>query len=117
MLKTYPTAAFTLIELLIVVAIITVLAAIAVPNFLEAQTRSKVTRIKSDMRTVGMAMEQYVIDNNKYFSTEDAANTPPHQRTGQPSWWFLYMRMNNKATVGGRFLTTPIAYITSLPIS
>src|SRR5690349_15764472 len=58
--------AFTLIELLIVVAIIAILAAIAVPNFLEAQTRSKVSRTKADMRSVTTAIESYAVDNNKY---------------------------------------------------
>jgi len=51
--------AFTLIELLIVVAIIAILAAIAVPNFLEAQTRARVSRVKNDMRTFGVALESY----------------------------------------------------------
>ena len=41
----------TLVEVLIVVAIIAILAAVALPNFLEAQTRSKVSRVRADMRT------------------------------------------------------------------
>ena len=54
--------AFTLIQLLIVVAIIAILAAIAVPNFLEAQVRAKTARVKADMRTLATGMESYAVD-------------------------------------------------------
>ncbi|HPB31910.1 MAG TPA: prepilin-type N-terminal cleavage/methylation domain-containing protein [Candidatus Sumerlaeota bacterium] len=79
---------FTLIELLIVVAIIAILAAIAVPNFLEAQTRSKVSRTFADMRTVITALESYAVDYNHYPETRN-----PYR------------------------LTTPNAFITNIPRS
>jgi type II secretory pathway pseudopilin PulG len=50
--------------LLIVVAIIAILAAIAVPNFLEAQTRAKVSRTHADMRSLATALEAYAVDNS-----------------------------------------------------
>jgi hypothetical protein len=40
--------------------------AIAIPNFLEAQTRSKVSRVKADMRSVVTALEAYFTDHNAY---------------------------------------------------
>ena len=68
--------AFTLIELLIVVAIIAILAAIAVPNFLEAQTRAKVARVKNDLRSVATAIEAYRVDTNKYPDQEVRLGVP-----------------------------------------
>ncbi len=56
--------AFTLIELLIVVAIIGILAAIAVPNFMNARIRAKVAKAQTDERTLKMAYMQYGMDNN-----------------------------------------------------
>ena len=60
------TRAFTLIELLIVVAIIGILAAIAVPNFLNAQMRAKIARVQGDLRSMKTAIEMYRMDNNGY---------------------------------------------------
>ncbi|MBI5155343.1 prepilin-type N-terminal cleavage/methylation domain-containing protein [Candidatus Poribacteria bacterium] len=98
--------AFTLIELLIVVAIIAILAAIAVPNFLEAQVRSKVSRAKSDLRTVATGLEAYAVDYNNYPYTETIGSTPWLPPGGHPL-------RNSTERPGG--LTSPIAYLTTLP--
>jgi len=56
---------FTLVEIMIVVAIIALLAAIAVPNFLRARKRSQATRILEDLRMIDSAIDQYAIETNK----------------------------------------------------
>ncbi|MDX2176891.1 MAG: prepilin-type N-terminal cleavage/methylation domain-containing protein [Candidatus Sumerlaeia bacterium] len=62
--------AFTLVELLITVAVVAILAAIALPNFLEAQTRAKVGAAISNLRTVGNALHAYRVDNSDWPPTE-----------------------------------------------
>ena len=56
---------FTLVEIMIVVAIIALLAAIAVPGFLRARKRSQATRILNDLRLIDAAVDQYAIETNK----------------------------------------------------
>jgi prepilin-type N-terminal cleavage/methylation domain-containing protein len=55
---------FTLVEIMIVVAIIALLAAIAVPNFLRARKRSQASRILEDLRMIDAAVDQYAIEYN-----------------------------------------------------
>ncbi|MCG3199482.1 MAG: hypothetical protein GHCLOJNM_03999 [bacterium] len=59
-------SAFTLIELLIVIAIILILIAIALPNFLETQIRAKLVRVKSEFQSLATALEAYRLDFQKY---------------------------------------------------
>ena len=90
-----PCRAFTMIELLIVITIIGVLAAIAIPNFLQAQIRVKIARAKTEMATLELALEQYYLDQKHY---------PPNRTTGYGT------------DVDLLALTTPYTYVTRLPL-
>ncbi len=81
--------AFTLIELLIVVAIIGILAAIAVPNFLNARLRALIAKVYSEEKSINDAYFMYHMDNQEW---------PPHI-DGDPAQH--------------RFVTTPIAYLST----
>ena len=99
-----PRSAFTLIELLIVVAIIAILAAIAVPNFLEAQVRAKVSRVKNDLRTVATGLEAYAVDWNWY-----PPENFPGRAIGDQGDSSVFIQWVTP-------LTTPVAYLTTVEL-
>ena len=90
--------AFTLIELLIVVAIIGILAAIAVPNFLNARQRARVARAEADLRGLITAVQAYQVDNGA-FPLDATDSRGPGANLG-------YCPLA---------LTTPIAYTSTIP--
>ena len=76
-------SAFTLVEIMIVVAIIALLAAIAVPGFLRARKRSQASRILNDLRLIDGAVDQYAIETGR--KTGDTVTTAD---------WALYVKKN-----------------------
>lgn len=88
-----------------VVAIIAVLAAIAIPNLLEAQVRAKISRAESDLRTLATALESYRVDNNRY----------PAENYPSPMLVTLAGKQHLPNALRLRPLTTPVAYQSSLP--
>lgn len=68
----YTRRGFTLVEIMIVVAIIALLASIAVPGFLRARKRSQASRILNDLRLLDGAVDQYAIETNKISGSHPA---------------------------------------------
>ncbi len=64
-MKKRTVAGFTLVEIMIVVAIIALLAAIAIPGFMRARKRTQATHVLEDLRTLDAAVELYAMEKNK----------------------------------------------------
>jgi prepilin-type N-terminal cleavage/methylation domain-containing protein len=84
---------FTLVEIMIVVAIIALLAAIAVPGFLRARKRAQASRILNDLRLIDSAVDQYAIETNR--STGSAVAITD---------WTNYLKKNSTLYLTGKDL-------------
>ncbi|MGH9869875.1 MAG: competence type IV pilus major pilin ComGC [Candidatus Polarisedimenticolia bacterium] len=87
---------FTLIELIIVVSIIGILAAIAIPQFKTAPTRAREAVLKSDLHTMREAIDQYFADKARYPESLEALveegylrEVPTDPFTNSTSTWRL----------------------------
>ena len=69
---------FTLIELMIVIAIIAILAAILVPNFLKARAQGVATACSANLKNIATAVEMYSTDNNGSYPTGLDKLTPTY---------------------------------------
>ena len=85
---------FTLIELMIVIAIIGILAAIAIPNFISYRQRSYDTAAQSDLKNLMTSQEAYYVDSSTYMPiTADTKGTVSFGGTDA--------YLSDKVTVGG----------------
>jgi type IV pilus assembly protein PilA len=89
---------FTLIELMIVVAIIGILAAIAIPNFIKFQAKSKQTEAKANLKAVFTAQRSQYQEHDKYLTNVGELGFSPER--GNRYWYSLGAGTNqNRAAV------------------
>jgi len=84
-----PRSGFTLIEVLVVIVILGILAALVVPRVLERPDEARVIAAKSDIAAIVAALKLYRLDNQRYPSTEQglaALVARPTQPPFPPSW-------------------------------
>jgi len=102
---------FTLVEIMIVVAIIALLAAIAVPNFLRARKRSQASRVLEDLRTLDSALDQYAIEHTKTTgATATFTDLQAYVKQGTP----LYVS-NDTDIFGNKFNNADVFTVDSVP--
>ena len=79
-----PDAGLTLIEMIVVLAIIALVAALIVPSVIGRPDQARVTVATTDLRTIGAALKMYRLDNGNYPTTEQGLAALAHAPTSGP---------------------------------
>ena len=102
---------FTLIELMIVIAIISILASILVPNFLKARAQGVASACKANLKHIGTALEMYSTDNSGTYPAALSSLTPTYLRSipncPAASTAYGYSKAGNNYTVYCRTAGNP----------
>lgn len=85
MKKSIAQKGFTLLELMVVVVIVGVLAALVVPNFLDRPNEARVTAAKTDIAAITGALKLYKLDNHRYPTSEQGLNALVQRPTSGPA--------------------------------
>lgn len=110
---------FSLLELLVVVALITLLATIAIPNLNNAILRAKIARSVNDMKALSVAIESYFVEYKVYPATDNSQSGNGANKN-LPNTNAPYRNLPTFRNTGGTTnpvasLTTPVAYIGVYP--
>ena len=82
--KQYKQRGFTLIEIMVVVVILGILAALVVPQVMNRPDQAKVTVAKGDIKAIGAALDMYKLDNYSYPSTQQGLDALVEKPGGNP---------------------------------
>ena len=83
-LKRYKQRGFTLIEIMVVVVVLGILAALVVPQVMNRPDQAKVTVAKGDIKAIGAALDMYKLDNYSYPSTQQGLDALVEKPGGNP---------------------------------
>lgn len=79
-------AGFTLIEVMVVVVILGILAAIIVPRIMDRPDIARITKAKQDIRVLESALNLYKLDNHDYPSTDEGLEVLVQKPSNAPQW-------------------------------
>ena len=79
-------ARFTLIEMLVVILILAILAALIIPRLVGRTSDAKIAKAKSDIATLSSLLQQYRLDNDRYPTTEEGLNALRVRPSSAPNW-------------------------------